>query len=205
MIFRCHYKFPYISLYLEPPHPSPQAWATCDHPRLVSFSPARFQHTTHTLHVIDIWQTTRAVHVIVQKEITSGGSLLTKFTKLDQPCFQQLSNSSWLTLKWSTPNFVRAEIILFVIHKRYRAKLKLYFSGRWISFMHKRRISNDQENEKRSAIFQIQSATWHKHSFFPGLLWNSWFISSPIKWLLKISHTRSITCRRMRINYMESN
>ena len=25
MIFRCHFKFPYISLYLE----SPQAWAAC--------------------------------------------------------------------------------------------------------------------------------------------------------------------------------
>ena len=29
MIFHCHYKFPYISLYLESLHPSPQAWATC--------------------------------------------------------------------------------------------------------------------------------------------------------------------------------
>ena len=29
MIYRGHYKFPYISLYLESPHPSPQAWATC--------------------------------------------------------------------------------------------------------------------------------------------------------------------------------
>ena len=29
MIFRCHYKFPYIALYLESPHPSPQAWAAC--------------------------------------------------------------------------------------------------------------------------------------------------------------------------------
>ena len=29
MIYCGHYKFPYISLYLESPHSSPQAWATC--------------------------------------------------------------------------------------------------------------------------------------------------------------------------------
>ena len=29
MIYRGHYKFPYISLYLESSHASPQAWAAC--------------------------------------------------------------------------------------------------------------------------------------------------------------------------------
>ena len=36
MIFRCHYKFPYIALYLESPHPSPQAWAAEASPLCVS-------------------------------------------------------------------------------------------------------------------------------------------------------------------------
>ena len=37
MIYRGHYKFPYISFYLESPQPSPQAWATCVYTIYTSF------------------------------------------------------------------------------------------------------------------------------------------------------------------------
>ena len=47
--------------------------------------------------------------------------------------------------------------MLLVIHKTVSGEIKTILSGRWISS--KNRISNDRENEKRSAIFQIQSAT----------------------------------------------